>query len=827
CIDMDQSQTDWTHIADITATTPNCLYVAGVGLSGSNEAYGAIGTKTKKTKCCKIRKTLWKAIGLVIEVAILILLAYVTAKVTSLSEEVSKLSEKMDGQPGSIKPVKEGGSVRMSVKVGLNASALPSGEKENVTIGCLVGLNGCNGSLEENGSVAVDCKAGLVGSTACPDKNISMGMNGQAWIHGSTESAKENCSVGMGDQAGLPGSTESVRENCSVGMGDQAGLPGSTESAKENCSVGMGDQAGLPWSTESVRENCSVGMGDQAGLPGSTGSATENCSMGMGDQAGLPKEKTPGEMKGQAGLPGSARPCGTSGEKGPMGIGGGAGVTSSGQTEGNGPTGSVQPFKHSKTSDRHGSNKGYPKAGYVSFNGARYKSYTERMTRDEAVKACAADGGTLAMPKNSPTNTFLANLAKVVKSRWIGLTDANKDGHWVFEDGQTLESSGYANWRPGEPKPPNPRGGCAGFWSRGSSWSEQDCSFRRGFICQLSEVPGVFLGLENLEELEINSNAISVIPKGAFRGMPRLTTLHLEQNQLASVPVDALRMPPVLKRVNLQRNLITLVDNNVSRLQQNNQLRLWVSYNEWQCDTKLMWFICNLSRLRALNLISDADFLACASPAEIKGRLLSFLSTKICQTVTDGVRAEMHDNVYSEEENAPKAFASTHIPRRLESTGYERRSTLVITKTIAAKDTIPSNVHEDYTESSNDTPVSHHTTVVDQIVVILRGDAITHQEDNIIYLLAMTGAVVAPLLLVLTLVTVVFVYKRWRVAGLVNPDRPENDTESSKTEGTEMMRTNRTDEPYAVVYAHPPELQASERQNLGTDCTIACHACNT
>ncbi|XP_019631510.1 PREDICTED: collectin-10-like [Branchiostoma belcheri] len=129
----------------------------------------------------------------------------------------------------------------------------------------------------------------------------------------------------------------------------------------------------------------------------------------------------------------------------------------------------------------------YPKAGYVRFNGARYKSFTERKTRGEAVQACAADGGTLAMPKNSPTNTFLANLAKVVKSRWIGLTDANKDGHWVFEDGQTLESSGYANWRPGEPKPPNPRGGCAGFWSRGSSWSEQDCNFRRGFICQLSE----------------------------------------------------------------------------------------------------------------------------------------------------------------------------------------------------------------------------------------------------------------------------------------------------------------------------------------------------
>ncbi|KAI8515741.1 hypothetical protein Bbelb_065540 [Branchiostoma belcheri] len=482
-----------------------------------------------------------------------------------------------------------------------------------------------------------------------------------------------------------------------------------------------------------------------------------------------------------------------------MGIGGGAGVTASGPTEGNGPTGSVQPFKHPKTSDRHGSNKGYPESGYVSFNGGRYKSFTERKTRGEAVQACAADGGTLAMPKNSPTNTFLANLAKVVKSRWIGLTDANNDGHWVFEDGQTLESSGYANWRPGEPKPPNPRGGCAGFWSRGSSWSEQDCNFRRGFICQLSEVPGVFLGLENLEELELNSNAISVIPKGAFRGMPRLTTLHLEQNQLASVPVDALLLPPVLKRVNLQSNLITLVDNNVNRLHQNKQLRLWVSRNKWQCDMKLMWFMCNLSRLKALNLIHDADFLMCASPAEMKGRLLLFVPTRNCQAVTD---------VYSEEET----FVSTNNPRRseaTESTEYEKTSTLVITKTIATYDKIPT--HEDYTESSNDTPVSQHTTEVDQIVVILRGDAITHRKDNIIYLLAMSGAVAVPLLLVLALVAAIFVYKGWRGAGLANPDGPEDDTEYSETEGTERI------EPYAVVYGQPAELQPSERQSSATD----------
>ncbi|KAI8502525.1 hypothetical protein Bbelb_201130 [Branchiostoma belcheri] len=122
-------------------------------------------------------------------------------------------------------------------------------------------------------------------------------------------------------------------------------------------------------------------------------------------------------------------------------------------------------------------------AGYVGFDGVCYKSFTEKTTRDEARQACAADRGILAMPKDSATNTFLANLAEVVWGRWLGLTVHG--GQWVFEDGQTLTSSGYSNWLPGEPQPDNGNGGCVGFWLDGSTWDEKDCSYLRGFICQL------------------------------------------------------------------------------------------------------------------------------------------------------------------------------------------------------------------------------------------------------------------------------------------------------------------------------------------------------
>ncbi|XP_019622113.1 PREDICTED: uncharacterized protein LOC109468301 [Branchiostoma belcheri] len=129
--------------------------------------------------------------------------------------------------------------------------------------------------------------------------------------------------------------------------------------------------------------------------------------------------------------------------------------------------------------------RGCPIAGYVGFDGICYKSFTEEKTRDEARQACAADGGVLAMPRDSATNTFLANLAVVVWGRWFGLTDVNNGGQWVFEDGQNLTSSGYSNWLPGEPRPDYGKGGCVGFWEDGSFWDEKDCSNLRGFICQL------------------------------------------------------------------------------------------------------------------------------------------------------------------------------------------------------------------------------------------------------------------------------------------------------------------------------------------------------
>ncbi|XP_078591714.1 uncharacterized protein LOC144870889 isoform X2 [Branchiostoma floridae x Branchiostoma japonicum] len=129
-------------------------------------------------------------------------------------------------------------------------------------------------------------------------------------------------------------------------------------------------------------------------------------------------------------------------------------------------------------------------ADYIRFTGVCYKSFMELKTREGAKETCAADGGILAMPKNSATSTFLVNLLEVVDSPWVGLT-ANSDGQWVFEDGQNVTSSGYSNWYPGEPNGPS---SCVSFRGTGSTWDEEDCNNLRGFICQLNEGVNVALG---------------------------------------------------------------------------------------------------------------------------------------------------------------------------------------------------------------------------------------------------------------------------------------------------------------------------------------------
>ena len=134
-----------------------------------------------------------------------------------------------------------------------------------------------------------------------------------------------------------------------------------------------------------------------------------------------------------------------------------------------------------------------PKADYVSFNGVCYKDFAERKTYCDARQTCDADGGLLAMPKDSATNTFIHELGKAndkrwigKDKRWIGLTHAKTERQWVFADGQKLASSAYINWSPGKPGKVHEDGeDCAEVGTAMHVWNDEPCSRTKGFVCQL------------------------------------------------------------------------------------------------------------------------------------------------------------------------------------------------------------------------------------------------------------------------------------------------------------------------------------------------------
>ncbi|XP_019641549.1 PREDICTED: tetranectin-like protein [Branchiostoma belcheri] len=135
-----------------------------------------------------------------------------------------------------------------------------------------------------------------------------------------------------------------------------------------------------------------------------------------------------------------------------------------------------------------------PDYDYFSHTGICYKSFAEEKTYDKAKQTCAADRGMLAMPKDDATNTFIYGLEYGDGDRWIGLSDAASEDNWVFEDGQTLASTGYNNWDQDEPS-----GGegenCVVLRSENpTTWNDLGCNHNKRFICQLgkSAVASVF-----------------------------------------------------------------------------------------------------------------------------------------------------------------------------------------------------------------------------------------------------------------------------------------------------------------------------------------------
>ncbi|CAH1248695.1 CSMD3 [Branchiostoma lanceolatum] len=118
------------------------------------------------------------------------------------------------------------------------------------------------------------------------------------------------------------------------------------------------------------------------------------------------------------------------------------------------------------------------------FDGRCYIVSDTRLTFTEAEMKCAEQGGLPVTVKDQQVQDFLVQELSVAnKDVWIGLTDQDVEGQFVWTDGSPLA---YSNWAPGEPNGDSTKN-CVHLWPLANfRWDDMPCGRRNYYICHVT-----------------------------------------------------------------------------------------------------------------------------------------------------------------------------------------------------------------------------------------------------------------------------------------------------------------------------------------------------
>ncbi|XP_078665634.1 tetranectin-like protein [Branchiostoma floridae x Branchiostoma belcheri] len=116
------------------------------------------------------------------------------------------------------------------------------------------------------------------------------------------------------------------------------------------------------------------------------------------------------------------------------------------------------------------------------FDGKCFTVSDTSVTFAEAEMMCAGGGGTVVIVKDQHVQDFLVQLLSVPnKDVWIGLTDRDLEGQFVWADGTQLA---YNAWAPGEPNGDATKN-CVHLWTLANfRWDDMSCGSSNYYICQ-------------------------------------------------------------------------------------------------------------------------------------------------------------------------------------------------------------------------------------------------------------------------------------------------------------------------------------------------------
>ena len=89
-------------------------------------------------------------------------------------------------------------------------------------------------------------------------------------------------------------------------------------------------------------------------------------------------------------------------------------------------------------------------------------------------------------PKTLYISARLSLLVFADANYWIGLTDRDSEGQWVWHD--TDNAPTYTDWLVGQPDNSKANEDCALFWKgHGYQWNDANCDYRAEPICEIRQ----------------------------------------------------------------------------------------------------------------------------------------------------------------------------------------------------------------------------------------------------------------------------------------------------------------------------------------------------
>ncbi|XP_066266733.1 perlucin-like protein [Branchiostoma lanceolatum] len=125
-------------------------------------------------------------------------------------------------------------------------------------------------------------------------------------------------------------------------------------------------------------------------------------------------------------------------------------------------------------------------ARYELFKGTCYRFSTDQKPYNESQHTCNEEGGRLATVKTNETHNFLTNHVRATTKAhtWIGLSDVETEGVWIWEDGTVLVGDGI--WGTNEPNG-GTRENCVHFYHGvyNYRWNDVPCARSYFYICEI------------------------------------------------------------------------------------------------------------------------------------------------------------------------------------------------------------------------------------------------------------------------------------------------------------------------------------------------------